>query len=89
MRRGVPFVVVLSSHLLHDLTEVIAAAVLAGRTTKLTDFEIPIVHDDAALLISMSGMAAIRSADLRRRAGSFAAHEDAIRRALDRLFTGF
>lgn len=89
MREGVPFVMVLSSHLLADLTEVVVTPVLARRTAKLTDFEIPLVWDDRSLLIGIAGMAAIRSADLRRRITSLAAYEDDIRRAVDRLFTGF
>jgi toxin CcdB len=89
MREGVPFVMVLSSHLLADLTEVIVAPVLARRAVKLTDFEISVAWDDQPLLIGVAGMAAIRSADLRRRITSLAAYEDDIRRAVDRLFTGF
>ena len=85
MRDGV----VLSSHLLADLTEVVVAPVLARRTAKLTDFEIPFAWDDRSLLIGVAGIAAIRGADLRRRVTSLAALEDDIRRALDRLFTGF
>lgn len=89
MREGVPFVMVLSSHLLAELTEVVVAPVLARRAAKLTDFEIPFVWDDRSLLISISGIAAIRSADLRRKVTSLVAYEDDIRRAVDRLFTGF
>ena len=62
---------------------------LARRAAKLTDFEIPIMRDDRPLLIGIAGMAAIRSSDLRRKVTSLAAHEDDIRRAVDRLFTGF
>lgn len=89
MRGAVPFVVVLSSHLLAGLTEVIVAPVLAGRSAPLNAFEIQIEHNEATLLISVTGMTAIRQRDLRRRTGSLAAYEDDIRRAVDRLFTGF
>jgi hypothetical protein len=89
MREGVPFVMVLSSHLLAELTEVVVAPVLARQAAKLADVEIPFVWDDRSLLISISGIAAIRSADLRRKVTSLVAHEDDIRRAVDRLFTGF
>ena len=57
--------------------------------TAVTAFEIALARDDAPLLISVIGMTAIRQTDLRRRVGSAAEHEDDIRRALDRLFTGF
>jgi len=89
MRGAVPFVVMLSSHLLGDLTEVIVAPVLAGRSMPLNAFEIRIEHGEVTLLVSITSMTAIRQRDLRRRVGSVAAYEDDIRRALDRLFTGF
>lgn len=89
MRNAIPFVIVLSSHLAAGLTEAIIAPVMRGRTTPVTAFEIPIEDEDEILLIGVSGMTAIRQVDLRRRIGSAAHHEDAIRRALDRLFTGF
>jgi len=89
MRAAVPFVMVLSSHHAAGLTETIIAPVLRGRAVPVSAFEIPFDRDDEALLISVTGMTAIRQADLRRRIASVAEHEDAIRRALDRLFTGF
>ena len=55
----------------------------------MSAFEIPMERDGDILLISITGMTAIRQTDLRRRVGSTVEHEDDIRRALDRLFTGF
>ena len=89
MRGGVPFVMVISSHLLPEFREVIVAPVLKGRNVQLPDVEISVSHDDEALCLNMLGITAIRRSDLKRRIGSLAEHEDAIRRALDRLFTGF
>ena len=89
MRAIAPYVVVLSSHFLHDLTETIVAPVFASRTTRLTGLEIPLSLDGIDLLIVLTGMAAVRRASLRSRVASVAAYEDDIRRALDRLFTGF
>jgi toxin CcdB len=89
MRTAVPFVVILSSHHATGLTEAIIAPVLKGRAIPVSAFEIPVERDGDILLISVTGMIAIRQTDLRRRIGSAAEHEDAIRRALDRLFTGF
>ncbi len=89
MRKAVPFVVILSSHHALGLTETIVAPVLRGRKTPISAFEIAFERDDEVLLISMTSMTALRQVDLRRRIGSAAHHEDAIRRALDRLFTGF
>lgn len=89
VRGAVPFVLVLSSHYATGLTEAIVAPVLRGRTAPVTAFEIPLKRDDESLLISVTGMIAIRQTDLRRQVGSAVEQEDAIRRALDRLFTGF
>lgn len=89
MRPAVPFVVVLSSYLATGLAEAIVAPVLKGRTTPVSAFEVSLERDGDARLVSVTGMVAIRQTDLRRRVGSAVEHEDAIRRALDRLFTGF
>ena len=89
MRKAVPFVIILSSHHASGLTEAIVAPVLKGRTNPINAFEIPLERDGDVLLISVTGMIAIRQTDLRRKIGSAPQHEDAIRRALDRLFTGF
>jgi toxin CcdB len=89
MRAAVPFVVVLSSHHAVGLAETIVAPILKGRDVAVNAFEIPLERDGDILLINVTGMTAIRETDLKRRIGSAAAHEDAIRRALDRLFTGF
>ena len=87
MRMGAPFVVVLSSHLLGDLIESVVAPVRRG--AGVPGLEVPVVIDGEALLVSVSGISGIRAEALRRRIGSLLAQEDEIRRALDRLFTGF
>ncbi|MDI1365856.1 MAG: CcdB family protein [bacterium] len=89
MRMGAPFVVVLSSHLLGDLIEAVVAPVRRGASAGVPGLEVPVVIDGEALLVSVSGIAGIRAEALRRRIGSLLAQEDEIRRALDRLFTGF
>lgn len=89
MRTAAPFVVVLSSHYLPELTEVTVAPVFATRTTTLQGTEVRVDFNDMDLLVVLSGMAAVRSGSLKHRIGSLLAHEDDIRRALDRLFTGF
>ena len=89
MRTGAPFVVVLSSHLLGDLIEAVVAPVRRGASAGVQGLEVPVLIDGEPLLVSVSGIAGIRAVALRRRIGSLLAHEDAIRRALDRLFTGF
>ena len=89
MRAGAPFVVVLSSHLLGDLIEAVVAPVRRGASAGVPGLEVPVVIDGETLLVSVSGIAGIRATALRNRKGSLLAYEDEIRRALDRLFTGF
>ena len=89
MRGGAPFVVLLSSHLLGDLTETVVAPVRRAASEGAPGLEVPVLVDGEMLLVSVSGMAGIRASALRKRRGSLLAYEDEIRRALDRLFTGF
>ena len=89
MRAGAPFIVVLSSQLLGDLIEAVVAPVRRSAGAGIPGLEVPVVIDGETLLVSVSGIAGIRAAALRNRKGSLLAHEDEIRRALNRLFTGF
>jgi len=89
MRGGAPYVVVLSSHLLFDLEEVIVAPLALGSLLAPSDFDLPVEVDGEPYKLSLTGMAAIRKRELRKSAGSLGAFELEIRRALDRLFTGF
>lgn len=49
----------------------------------------PIEIAGETLTLLVSELFSLTAATLRRRVGNLAEHEDAIRRALDRLFTGF
>ncbi|WP_425987208.1 CcdB family protein [Brevundimonas sp. TWP2-3-2] len=89
MRQTAPYLVVLSSHLFADLSEVVVAPVVRPNLLTPSDFDVPVVVDEERHLVSVIGLAAISSARLKRRVGSLLAHEDDIRRALDLLFTGF
>ena len=89
MRAVAPYVVVLSSHLLRDLTEVVVAPLVDEGHLRGSDFDVPVEFADGRFTVTVIGLAAIRADHLKERLGSLAAHEDDIRRALDRLFTGF
>lgn len=89
MRSAVPYVVVLSSHLLPDLNEVVVAPVVAAGVLEPSDLDVPVEVGQERLIVSVIGLAAISGSRLKRRVGSLAVHEFDIRRALDRLFTGF
>ena len=87
-RSATPFVVVLSSHLL-GVIETVVAPVRRGKSSGVRGLEVPVVIDGETLLVSVSGIAGIRAISLRKRKASLRLYEDEIRRALDRLFTGF
>ncbi|MFN3816810.1 MAG: CcdB family protein [Brevundimonas sp.] len=84
-----PYLVVLSSHLFADLTEVVVAPVVRHGQLEASSFDVPVEWNSEAFNVSVIGLAAIRSIHLRDCVGSLLKHEFDIRRALDRLFTGF
>lgn len=89
LRDVAPFIVLLSSHLFLNLAEVIAAPVVREGKLQPSDFDVGVMIDGERYIVSVIGMAAIHSSHLGRPRNSLLAHEDDIRRAIDRLFTGF
>ena len=89
MRTAAPFVVVLSSHLLPGLSEVVVAPIVRSGVLAPSDFDIQVTVDGETMVVSIIGPAAIAGDRLKSRRTSLVASEDDIRRALDRLFTGF
>ena len=88
-RRLAPYLVVLSSHHLRDFSEVIVAPAVAGAVRVVGELEIAVEIEDEPLTLLISELFSLTATTLRQRTGNLAQHEDAIRRALDRLFTGF
>lgn len=88
-REVAPFLVVLSSHHLPDLTEVVVAPAVKDAFRVVGDLEIGVVIDEQATVLVVSELFGVRAQTLKRKSGSLADHEDDIRRALDRLFSGF
>lgn len=89
MREARPYMVVLSSHLLPDLTAVLVAPLIEVRAASLPELSLPIDFGGKTYVLVTLDMAAIASRSLSRKAGDLIDHEYDIRRALDRLFTGF
>jgi len=88
--RGVaPFLVILSSHHLRGLTEVVVAPAVNDAERLVSELEIPLMIEGEILTLVVSELFSVSASLLRQRITSLSAHEDAIRRALDRLFTGF
>lgn len=88
-RRFAPFVVVVSSHLIPGFDDAVVAPLVNDSNAIVAEFEILVTVDDQPLVIVLTELASMRGEHLKRRVGSLLAHEDDIRRALDRLFTGF
>jgi toxin CcdB len=88
-RHVAPYLVVLSSHHLRGFSEVIVAPAVNDATRIVGELEIPVEIEGEALTLLVSELFSLTATTLRRRVESLAEHEDDIRRALDRLFTGF
>lgn len=84
-----PYLVVVSSHLVPDLDDVIVAPVVNDAEHRLGEIELRVEIQGAELTLVVSELSTMRGRDLRRRVGSLIDYEFDIRRALDRLFTGF
>ncbi len=88
-RRFAPYLVVLSSHLLLDFDDAVVAPLVNDSQRTVPALELEIEMSGEPLLLVISEIAGVEGRTLRRNVGSLRAHEDDIRRALDRLFTGF
>lgn len=89
-RDEAPYVVVLQSHHAGDLPSVVVAPVYRTETFDvLTKLSIEVRCDDLDLVVCIPELVAIGTAMLHRKIDNLAAYEDDIRRAIDRLFTGF
>lgn len=56
---------------------------------RATSVEIGVTVQDQPLVVALTEMGSVRVASLSDSVGDLSAYEDDIRRALDRLFTGF
>lgn len=84
-----PYLIVLQSHYLDDLETVVVAPLIRDADRPLTLLDVAMMFDGQSLVIAVAELAAMDRLRLTRRAGDALAHQDALRRALDRLFTGF
>lgn len=84
-----PYLVVLQSHHLADLDTVIVAPVLRDATRAIMPFEIQVEIAGEVLVLALTEIFSIDRSLLQRSVGNLRAYEDDLRRALDRLFTGF
>jgi toxin CcdB len=85
-----PYVVVLQSHLLASMPTAIVAPLLVddGRTA-YTETSVSLTFDGANYVLSAAELVAIDTRHLQKPLGDLRDYEDLVRRALDRIFTGF
>lgn len=84
-----PFVLILQSHHLSAIDTVVVAPLIIDAERPLTLIDLPVSVADRPLVAALSELANMPRQALKRQVGSLAGEEDTIRRALDRLFTGF
>ena len=82
--------VVMQSHLLAAMPTVLVAPMFrAEQRTAYSYVSVALSFQGEALVVSLAEMAAIDMQSLRETLGDLRDHEDDIRRALGRVFTGF
>ena len=81
--------VVLQSHHLDPLDTVLLAPLVNDAERPVTAVDIPIDLKGRRLVLVVAELAGVPRQNLGRPLGSLVGHEDAIRRAFDRLLTGF
>ena len=85
-----PYVLVIQSHFLEGLPTVIVAPLLRRHERPEYDqLSVPLEFAGEALVLSLAELVVVHKRTLQRRRGDLREHEDTIRRALDRVFTGF
>jgi toxin CcdB len=89
-RAKVPYVVVLQSHLFEALpTVVIAPLMRLEQSARNSKVLVEVEFAGESLVVNAAFLGNIERRVLGRSRGSLAVYEDDIRRAIDRLFTGF
>ena len=84
-----PYLIVLQSHHLDPLLTVMVAPIIRDAERPLSDLDLPIEIAGESLTIAITEMASIDRQVLKQFVSNVSAYEDAIRRALERIFTGF
>lgn len=89
-RPAAPYLVVLQSHLLYGLPTVIVAPLRRIQFVEgIADLQVSVAFQDEEFAVMVAELAHMPSRLLPRSIGTIAGCEEALRRALDRLFTGF
>ena len=84
-----PYLVVLSSHLLPNVGLVVVAPLLRDRRRPMQELEPTIEVDGESLVLGLTDLFSVEPRELKGAVANLLDAEDTIRRAIDRLFTGF
>lgn len=84
-----PFLVSLQSHHLDDFDTVVIAPMIEASTRIPTRVDVPVEFEGRPLLVAVSELTSTALAGRLKVVGDVKTHEDGIRRAIDRLFSGF
>lgn len=88
--RIAPFVAIIQSHLLAALpTVLVAPMLLESERPAYEGVSLPLQFEGQSLVLSLAELVAIDRRGLIRWRGDLRLHEDQIRRALERVLTGF
>jgi hypothetical protein len=88
-RQYSPFVVVLQSHHLDPLDTIFLAPLVIDAQRQMSSLDIPIEFQGRHLVLAIAEAAGVPRQGLGRALGSVVQQEEEIRRAFDRLMTGF
>jgi toxin CcdB len=88
-RKVAPFLVMLSSHHLRGIDEIIVAPLVNDAAETVGELEILAEVEGERLTLVISELFSVMPTGLRGAVGNLSYLEDNIRRAVDRLFTGF
>ncbi len=84
-----PYLVVLQSHLLSASNLTVVAPALRGDEPAVTLTSVPFTFEGRPFILLVGELTTVDTQRLGKAVGSVGPYEDAIRRALDRVFTGF
>ena len=88
-RQHAPYFVILQSHYLEPLESVLVAPVVRDASRAISVLDVEVELDGEHLVLTIGELFSIDRGLLRTVRGSMMDHEDAIRRAIGRAFTGF
>lgn len=88
-RRYAPYVVVLQSHHLAPLDTVFLAPLVTDAQRTLSSLDVPVQFGGGVLAVAIAEAAGVPRGGFGPAIGSLSAYEDEIRRAFERLMSGF